>query len=112
MQSGYQQSTLALAGTLAVISLWRAQHLQHVWSVLATNQNPARLDLRAEVAPIGSDLLAVAILVFLAGLNQTAGKMTVAVSVALWLLFLMSGVAPTPSTALAALQPGGGRGRL
>lgn len=88
--NGYQSSTLALVGSLALVTLWHNQTLQSAWSVLSTNQNMGRVDLSADAKIIGIDLLGVAVLTFVAGLSDDAGKMTIAVAAALWLLFLMS----------------------
>lgn len=88
--NGYQSSTLALAGSVALVSLWHNQVLQSAWSVLSTNQNTGNVDLSSEVQMIGVDLVGVAILTFVAGLSDDAGKITIAIAVAAWLLFLMS----------------------
>lgn len=100
MESGYQMSTLALVGSLALVTLWRGQHLQNIWSVLATNSNPKSVDMRAEAAPIGIDLLGVAILTFIAGLSEDAGKLAVAVAAGLWLVFLVNGARGNSSSGI------------
>lgn len=104
MESGYQTSTLALVGSLALVTLWSHKNLQNIWSVLATNQNPGGVDMKAEAAPIGIDLLGVAILTFIAGLSDDAGKMAVAVAAALWLIFLINRARGGSSSPLANLS--------
>lgn len=88
--SPYQSSTLALIGSLSLVSLWRAGHIQGIWTVATTNQGGSL----ADAGPIGTDLLGVAVIVFLAGLSPDLGKMMIALSAGLWLLYLMSGPAP------------------
>lgn len=104
MESGYQTSTLALVGSLALVTLWKNGNLQKVWGVLATNTNAAGVDMKAEATPIGIDLLGVAILTFIAGLSDDAGKMAVAVAVALWLIFLINRARGGSSSPLASLS--------
>jgi len=82
-----QQVTLGLAGSLALVSLWKQQSLQGLWK-LTTNQGPVT-DPGAIFKPIGLDLAFVLILTWVAGLTPDAGKPTGILLVGLWLLFLM-----------------------
>lgn len=88
----YQSSTLALVGSLSLVSLWRAGHIQALWSLAATNQGGSL----ADAGPIGTDLLGVAVIVFLAGLSADLGKIMIALSAGLWLIYLMSRGAIAP----------------
>jgi hypothetical protein len=91
MKTGYQTSTLLLVGSLALVTSWKAGHWQHIWTVLSTNQNSSGVSLQADLKPIGINLVGVAVITFIAGLSDDAGKMMIALSVGLWLLYLMSG---------------------
>jgi len=91
MQSGYQTSTLLLASTLAVVSLWANGHAQNIWTGLSQNAQTQgkQIDLAVELKPVGLDIVFVFIIAFIAGLSDDAGKMSIAVVVGAWLLFLM-----------------------
>jgi len=101
--NGYRSSTLLLVGSLALVSLWRDQHLQRIWTMLATNTNPSGASLPGELRPIGIDLVGVGVIVFLAGLSPDAGKMMIALSSGLWLIYLMSRGSISPHQAGASL---------
>lgn len=88
--NNYQNATLALVGSLAIVTLWHAGHVQNAWSVISTNQGVSGTTLKQEITPIGVDLLGVAVIVFIAGLSDDAGKMMIALGAGLWLLYLMS----------------------
>lgn len=93
MTSGYQQTTLLLVVALAIASLWRGQHLQNLWSDV-TNMTGNLPAMTPDLVPIGLDAIFVVVIVFIAGLSDTAGKLSIALVVGLWLLFL--GVVPLP----------------
>lgn len=85
MKTG-QSITLGLGAALVLASLWRGQQFQDLWKII-TNQ-----DTSTQLVPIlkniGLDALFLIIVVWIAGFGDDAPKMTAALLVALWLLFL------------------------
>lgn len=88
MESGYQSSTLLLVGTLAAVSMWREQQIQLFWAAITGSGGASQLASAGK--PLGISILGVIIITYIAGLSQDAGKMMVALSVGLWLIFLMN----------------------
>lgn len=82
-----QQITLGLALALVIASLWRGQQLQPIWSVVI-NQQQGNTQIGPALKNVGADALFLLIIVWLAGLTPDASKMTGALLVGMWLLFL------------------------
>lgn len=88
MKSTGQTITLGLGAALVIASLWRAGRLQQIWLILANQQGENTTDLLPALKNVGADLLFLIIVVWIAGLSDDASKVTGALLVALWLLFL------------------------
>lgn len=96
-----QKITLGLGVALALASLWRGQQFQELWKIL-TNQDPN--NLVPTLKNIGIDVVFLIIVTWMAGLGPDASKITGALLVALWLLFLMQPAGSTQKTVLPVIN--------
>ncbi len=101
--TGGQKITLGLGVALALASLWRGQQIQELWKILSNQGSDQLLPV---LKNIGIDVVFLIIVTWLAGLSDDTSKITGALLVGLWLLFLMqpSGQAHQQKTVLPIIN--------